>query len=166
MRIRRLGASDAHAFRDFRAHALKVAPEAFGEALEEHLRQPVETTASRLREGDSNFVLGAFEGARLCGTVGFYQDPRIKRRQKGWIWGMFVDEPWRGSGVGRRLLEEAISRARELPEIRQIQLSVVATQTAARRLYSSLGFKSWGVEPRALFVDGRLLDEEHMVLKL
>ncbi len=165
MEIRRLLAEDAETFRHFRAHALSVAPEAFGESLEEHLKQPVETTASRL-EADGSFVLGAFEGDRLCGTVGFFHDQRVKRRQKGWIWGMFVDDAWRGSGVGRRLMEEAIRMARLNPEIRQVQLSVVTTQGAARKLYASLGFEPWGLEPRALLVGDRLLDEEHMVLKL
>jgi RimJ/RimL family protein N-acetyltransferase len=166
MDIRRLSANDSQAFRDFRAHALTVAPEAFGEALEEHLRQPVETIAARLgAEGDSSFVLGAFEGVQLCGMVGFFHDQRMKRKQKGWIWGMFVDRPWRGSGVGKRLLEEAIARARNIAEIKQIQLSVVVGHDPARRLYLSLGFEPWGVEPRALLVSGRMFDEEHMVLK-
>jgi len=167
MEIRRLVAADAQTFRDFRAHALTVAPEAFGEALEEHLAQSVETTAARLGEhSDSSFVLGAFEGSQLCGTVGFFRQDRIKRCHKGWIWGMFVDAPWRGSGLGKQLLQEAITLARNLPDIRQIQLSVVAAQEPARRLYLSLRFEPWGLEPRALLVDGKLLDEEHMVLKL
>jgi hypothetical protein len=39
-------------------------------------------------------------------------------------------------------------------------------QLAARRLYESLGFKSFGREPRALLVDGRNPDEDYYVLML
>jgi hypothetical protein len=33
-------------------------------------------------------------------------------------------------------------------------------------LYRSLGFESFGVEPRAMRVGDRFYDEEHMVLRL
>ena len=47
----------------------------------------------------------------------------------------------------------------------QIQLSVVTTNESARRLYRSLGFQVYGLEPAALKLDGRDLDEEHMYLR-
>ena len=50
--------------------------------------------------------------------------------------------------------------------VRKVQLSVITSQPAARRLYASLGFRSFGIEPRALHVDGRYLDEEYMYLRL
>jgi len=36
----------------------------------------------------------------------------------------------------------------------------------ARSLYRSLGFRSFGIEPRALKVDGSYVDQEHMVLEI
>lgn len=42
----------------------------------------------------------------------------------------------------------------------------ITAQPAARRLYSSLGFRSFGIDPQALHVDGHFLDEEHMYLAL
>ncbi|MGE8367843.1 GNAT family N-acetyltransferase, partial [Cupriavidus sp.] len=48
----------------------------------------------------------------------------------------------------------------------QLNLCVNAENTAAKQLYESLGFATFGIEPRAMVVDGRFYDEQHMVLKL
>ena len=47
-----------------------------------------------------------------------------------------------------------------------MELAVVTRNRRARGLYKALGFETYGTEPRALFVDGEYLDEEHMVLLL
>jgi hypothetical protein len=43
----------------------------------------------------------------------------------------------------------------------QIGLSDTTTQTAAIELYRSLGFESWGCEPKALKIGDRYMDEEY-----
>jgi hypothetical protein len=60
----------------------------------------------------------------------------------------------------------AIETARTLPDLKSIQLTVSITQDAARQLYRRLGFRVFGVEPRALGIGGEFLDEEHMILEL
>ena len=47
-----------------------------------------------------------------------------------------------------------------------MQLGVESKNDAAMYLYSSLGFKTYGLERRALLVDGEYFDEELMVLEL
>ena len=47
-----------------------------------------------------------------------------------------------------------------------LQLSVVVTRQAARALYAAHGFAPYGLEPAALLVEGRALDEELMALRL
>ena len=79
---------------------------------------------------------------------------------------MFVAPSHRNLGLGRALLQAAIERARSLPGVRKVQLSVITSQPAARRLYSSMGSGSFGVEPGALHVDGDYFDEEYMYLAL
>ena len=46
------------------------------------------------------------------------------------------------------------------------QLDVGSHNTAARKLYASLGFVKTGVWPRALRVNGVDYDEDHMVCML
>ena len=75
-------------------------------------------------------------------------------------------EAWRGNGIGRNMLIELLNKAREQPGIERIQLMVATSQTAARQLYLSLGFESYGCEKRALKIGDTYVDEEHMVLEL
>ena len=168
MIIRRLDESDAAAFRVLRLHALQESPEAFGSSYEETLAQPLEWMAERLRlapERPHDFVLGAFD-PDLVGMVGFARETRTKTRHKGAIWGMYVAESARGHGVGRALLERLLVEARAQSGLEAITLLVVATNEAAKRLYHSFGFQTYGTEPHALKLGNRYYDEDLMVLRL
>jgi RimJ/RimL family protein N-acetyltransferase len=165
MNIRRLTANDAEALYRLRLHALEVEPKSFRESHEELRKVAVATYAERLGTGgDDNFVLGAFEGSEIIGMVGLYREQPMKCRHKGWIWGMFVDHSQRGKGIGRSLLMAALERARKLPGLTQIRLTVSTTQDAARKLYVSCGFRVFGLEQQAMCVNGEFVDEEQMVL--
>jgi GNAT superfamily N-acetyltransferase len=167
MEVRSLTEADAQHLWDLRASALQTEPEAFGESLEEHLEVSVEAIGDRLRSGgNDNFVLGAISGSTLVGMIGLYRDLRPKRRHRSWIWGMYVLPDWRGHGIGRLLLQETVRRAREISDLNCILLSVSTTQSAARKLYASCGFRAFGTEPQALQIARRFIDEDHMVLTL
>lgn len=53
---------------------------------------------------------------------------------------MFVDEAWRGRGVGRALMETLVAGARERG-YRTLRLGTLADMTVAQALYESLGFR-------------------------
>jgi RimJ/RimL family protein N-acetyltransferase len=150
---------------DFRLKALESEPNAFGESVEEHRLTTVESLAERLKsDAADNFVLGAFDGSTLVGTAGFYRLQPVKQRHKGWVWGVFVAPECRGRRVARALLVRLLEMVTVIPELQCVLLKVATTQLAARRLYMSVGFRSFGIEPRSLKVNDEYVDEEHMAL--
>jgi len=167
MEIRRLTKADAQVFWEFRLKALESEPNAFGESVEEHRLTTVESVAQRLNSNAAdNFVLGAFDELRLVGTVGFYRLQQVKQRHKGWVWGVFVAPEYRGRKVAHALLARCLEMAREIPGLQSVLLKVATTQQAARRLYASVGFRSFGIEPRSLRVRDEYIDEDHMILDI
>ena len=169
MEIRVLGEADADEFWSLRLRALQDNPEAFGASYEEAVSTPISTVVQRLHEANvtpDNYILGAFLAEELVGLVGFRREPGDKLRHKGVIWGMYVTPEARGQGIARALLYAVLARAISLPGLEQINLHVVTTNAVARRLYQALGFEVFGLERRALKVNGQYLDEEYMALAL
>ncbi len=165
--VRRLAEADAPELWKLRLEALESDPRAFGESAAEHRATPLEAYAERLASGSGeNVVFGAFDGGTLVGMVGVYRQQRLKRRHLAGIWGMFVRSEWRGRGVGQALVARALDCARGFGGVRQVQLSVIVTQTDARALYEAAGFRSYGIQPGALEVEGEYIDEDHMYCPL
>ncbi len=166
MEIRYLNADDAGEWLRLRVEALKGDPEAFSASLEEYESLSVEEVKRRLWSSWDAFVVGAIEEGKLVGMAGFYRDQGLKTRHKGHVWGVYVTPAARGKGVGRALMQKLLERAPTVKGVRQILISVTATQTAAIKLYRSLGFERFGLEPQALKVRDRFIDEEYMTMKL
>jgi ribosomal protein S18 acetylase RimI-like enzyme len=165
--IRALGPADAAVFREQRIRALREHPEVFGRSPEEVAA--VEVLAEQFREdagAEHDVMMGAFEGAALVGVAGCHRERAVKQRHVATIWGVYVVPERRGTGLGRRLVVEAMARARTWTGLECLWLDVVTTNTGARALYASLGFKGVAIKPRVLKVDGRYYDEELMVLQL
>ncbi|MBI3943340.1 MAG: GNAT family N-acetyltransferase [Chloroflexi bacterium] len=166
--IRRLTDNDAVAYWEVRLRALLEDSRAFGASYDESVQRPFESVVERFRTdwaAPDNFILGAYTD-RLVGIVGFYREKYVKMWHKGTITQMYVVAEARSQGIGRALLVEAISRAAALPDLEQINLTVVSDNVPARALYESVGFQTYGLEIRAMRVDQEYVDEVHMVLRL
>ncbi|MBG9388928.1 GNAT family N-acetyltransferase [Caenimonas aquaedulcis] len=164
MQIRRLGPDDAQAYRALRLRALKESPQAFTSSFGEEDKQPVEKSRARLA-ADNTMFWGACEGAQLCGMVGLERETREKARHKATVVGMYVAPENAGAGVGRGLVDALLAHARDAG-LELLVLTVTEGNAAATRLYEAAGFRSFGIEPRAIKVDGRPFDKNHMYLDL
>lgn len=164
--VRRLIASDAAALRQLRLDALVETPESFGSSYEEEHTLTLEDIHAWISPANDGAMFGAFADGVLAGMVGVGRQRMLKMRHKAHIWSMYVAPAQRGRGLARLLMQAAITHARTMRGIRQVQLSVTANNAPAAALYASLGFDVYGNEPEALCVNGKLYDEALMSLPL
>ncbi|EJQ70072.1 hypothetical protein IG7_02745 [Bacillus cereus HuA2-4] len=165
--IRLLTKEDAEKYWDLRLQALQVNPEAFVTTYEEAIRQenPIKRVESNLT-ATTSCTFGAFnEENHLVGVVTLLTEEREAYKHKGHIVAMYVDTQNRRNGLARKLITNAIQRARDI-KLEQLTLGVVSTNEPAKKLYESMGFKTYGIEKRAIKVNGVYSDDENMVLFL
>ena len=159
--MRRLGPEDAAAFHALRLEGLARHPCAFAASPDEEAGQNLADLTARLEHQP---VFGGFDQGMLLGIAGFAVPPRAKKRHKGLLWGVYVREAARGRGLGRALVAQVIEHARA--HVLQLHAAVGVTNDAARGLYRTLGFTTYGLEPRGIACEGRYFDQELMVLLL
>lgn len=66
---------------------------------------------------------------------------------------VYVDQPFRGRGVGRSLLEEAVARAPRLDITAMVGL-IFAHNHPSLRLFARVGFEGWGHLPGIALIEG------------
>jgi ribosomal protein S18 acetylase RimI-like enzyme len=140
---------------------LRQHPEAFGSSFEEEQGDDL----ARMISAPPNVTLGGFAAGALVGTAALVVSPKLKQRHKGHIVGVYVAPAWRGTGLGRGLIDRLIQEAHAQGLV-LLTLSVTIGNTEARRLYLRAGFAVYGVEPLSLRVGTVFLDEELMALRL
>ncbi|NDV46237.1 GNAT family N-acetyltransferase [Paludibacter sp. 221] len=70
-------------------------------------------------------------------TIGTYKSPT---GVKGWIEDVVVDEQYRGKGLGKKIMEHALSFTKSLG-VDTLMLTSNPSRIAANKLYHSLGFE-------------------------
>src|SRR5262245_4735822 len=167
MLIQPLTESDATRYQPLRLRALREHPEAFAPAFEEEQLLSLETVTKRLQQSSAErYVLGAFEGEELSGLLHFHRWEGLKIRHRASIGGMYVPPEYRGRGIGKALLLEALVRARTLRGLEDLILAVTVGNDRARALYLAVGFRVMMKEPRYLKIGEEYFDIEWMHLSV
>lgn len=99
---------------------------------------------SGINNSPGGLTLGIFdqEGS-MVGDL-FYACPKREKTRHAAMLGLALLKAYRGLGLGRLIMERAISCARQDPQVLKIELGVFESNTAALGLYQSLGFETEG----------------------
>ncbi|KXU88964.1 acetyltransferase [Caballeronia megalochromosomata] len=161
LRIRRLTPADAEAFREIRLEGLQRYPASFGAAYDDERTQALEWFGART--ADHAIFGGHASDCALAGVAGLLVPSGAKMKHKGILWGMYVRESARGTGLAAALVERVLAYARGVVD--EIKLEVAPDNLAAIRLYRAAGFVEYAREPRALKIDGTYHDSVSMALR-
>jgi RimJ/RimL family protein N-acetyltransferase len=98
----------------------------------------------------------ADEADRCLGHVGLYKiDGRVRSAEFAIMLG---DKPSWGRGIGKRVTRFALEYGFRVLNLHRIELTVLATNERARKLYERLGFRTEGVLRHAQFKAGSYVD--------
>ncbi len=162
--IRTLTKADVEIYRDLRLAALRGDPMGFSSSYEEESLRSLEDFRARLPDDGVSAVFAAFEDDRAVGMAGFQKNASLKSRHKGVMWGVYVAPACRGQGLAGRLVDAVIAQAQG--RVMLLECGVAMENPSARRVYHKRGFVPYGVELKAIHIDGVYYDEELLVLDL
>ena len=164
IRITRLAPREAVDYRALMLEAYATHPEAFTSSVAERAQLPLGWWAARMSTvpDADEAVFGAYVDDTLAGVAGVSFETREKTAHKATLFGMYVPAPYRGLGLGRRLIGAILDHARSHPATEIVQLTVSAGNAAAERLYAACGFEPFGTEPFAVRVLDDYVTKVHM----
>ena len=98
-------------------------------------------------ESENEIEIMALLGDKVVGTAGIDSIGKAEKTKHRAEFGIAVLKDYWGLGIGRALTSAIIEIAKQAG-YSQLELNVVAENTAAIRLYQSAGFKEYGRNPK------------------
>ena len=159
---------DIKPYTELRREMLHRCPWAFAASPDDDLASHPESVKVWFGEPEHEVIVidHPEEPKRLATVVGVRRETKTKFRHRASIWGVYTTPDARGHGFGRMAMEAAIGLARSWRGVDILQLGVSGNAPEAMRLYLSLGFVEWGIEPDCVRVDGVSYDEHYLSLRL
>ena len=163
--VRLLGPADAGLYAQLRSEMLIDSPASFssspGEARGETREQVIEALSS-----DGHEIAGVFVDDDLVSVAGIFRERRAKQHHRAFVYGVYTTPGARGRGHGRAVMECVLEAARAMVGVEVVGIGVSTNGPGALRLYESLGFVQWGLEPDSMRVDGVSYGEVYLSLVL
>lgn len=166
--IRMTREADAEAYRELRLEALRSAPTAFGTDPETVAQRTPEQWLADMRAGRGEGTwarLVAQAGDQLVAMTVLEIDAGPKVQHQCHVYSVYVRPAWRGWGILDALFGLGLEWAQGKGAC-IAKLSVTATNTAAIRAYTRMGFSVYGMDPEVIMWDRKLYDELLMYRRL
>lgn len=163
---RLLTPDDTAACVELRKHMLRDSPWSFAADPERDRGSDPVRVAQGLADPEVAYAGSFDDSGRLVSIALLMRETNPKRRHIAWIVSVYTHPDARRQGRSGAVLRLLIENARSRPGLAALCLSVSDRSASARRLYASLGFVAWGVEPDAQRIGGESSSEIHMRLEL
>ena len=155
--VRQLMPEDFAILREIRLEALKLHPEAYSSAYEDWVKFSDDDWRAKL----SAPVFAAFHGDKVVGLIGLWPQAGIRTAHRAIVVMVYVRSEMRGNGIAQKLMQAVALYARE-NNISQLELSVLADNETAWRLYKREGYTEFGRRPNWISLNGETFDEVMM----
>lgn len=118
-----------------------------------------------IHQSEYDLHITAFAENKIVGNCQLAFQKRIKTKHRASV-SIGILKEYQGLGLGKAMIEELISIARE-HQILQLELEYIEGNDRARNLYEKMGFFYTGERPDAIRLkDGTMLKEISMIKKL
>ncbi|MEM1341256.1 MAG: GNAT family N-acetyltransferase [Pseudomonadota bacterium] len=153
---RPLKGEDAEPWLELRREGVRDFPDGF-------LLSPAEADAMGVAQAQDLLGFGAFRGLYLDQSlIGFCAIRRLRRERlshRAELGPFFVRQAYHGTGAADVMMREVLSEARGMAGLRQVELSVAASNGRAQAFYNRHGFARVALHPGAVMIDGVAQDD-------
>lgn len=120
---------------------------------------------NQFHQRDNSIYLVAEADGQIVGIVTLEGGRRKSSRHTA-VLGISVRDTWRGNGIGKQLMAQAIEWAKQSDMLRRIELLVNVRNARATHLYRSFGFEIEGRRRNPFYQNGLYHDDYLMALLL
>ena len=160
--IKQLNKNDWREWKEIRLEALKKSPDSFVSSFKEENKTPDNMWAEQL---ENSIKFGYFINDEIVGCSGLLIEKATKISHTGYLFGMYVKDGVRGSGIGFTLVNFVKNYAKE-NHIKHLYLGCNAENRGAVKLYKKCGFKVYGTRPDYTKIDNKFYDDLTMMCEL
>lgn len=166
--IRRLTVDDWQEYKRLRLLALQTDPDVFFYSYEEVSKWTDGGFQSEIYPSKDGIYgyWGYFDGDVLVGYVSLIRSYFAKQSHVGDLCNLYVDPKYRGRGIATDIVRALLAYVRDATTLEILNLSVMAPNQPAIRLYESVGFTRAGIKRKSLKVGEQFIDEVLMQLDL
>lgn len=165
IQFRKLQANESNSYREIRLECLKKFPENFGSNYKDEKAKGTSFFQPFIeQENVNNFVVGAFYKTNLVGISGFNRYDNEKTKHRGRIIQVYVNPEYQGHRIGSNIITTTLNEAFKISGIEQIEINVLTTNKNAEKLYTTLGFETYGVQKKYLKIGDAYFDHKMMMM--
>lgn len=149
--------SDVEEYKKLRIKSLKNNPSSFWADVTDEEDKDANDLFPKI-----GITLWVYSDTLLIGMAGLYPDTGERYKHQVFINKVYISPSHRWKGLAKMLLQKLMDIWTKKYQPKCIKLTVSADNTHAIKLYESLGFETYGIEPMWICVDWTFYNDQLM----